>query len=143
FETLIPLMKDYPSELMFCSDDKHPDELITGHINDLVRRAVSLGYDMFDVLRAACCNPVDHYGLDVGLLRIGDPGDFIIVRDLNEFQVKATYLDGELVFEGDQVRMPEVISAEINHFNCQKISSGSIQVTDAGNQLNVIVAEDG
>ncbi len=143
FETLIPLMKDYPSELMFCSDDKHPDELITGHINDLVRRAVSLGYDKFDVLRAACCNPVDHYGLDVGLLRIGDPGDFIIVRDLNEFQVKATYLDGELVFEGDQVRMPEVISAEINHFNCQKISSGSIQVTDAGNQLNVIVAEDG
>ena len=68
---------------MLCSDDKHPDELLAGHINALVRRAVERGIDVFDALQAACVNPVEHYGLDVGLLRVGDPADFIEVDSLD------------------------------------------------------------
>src|SRR5690606_27843640 len=77
FDTLVELLASYPRRLMFCSDDKHPDELLRGHINELVRRAIQLGYDLYAVLHAACILPVRHYNLDVGLLRPGDPADFI------------------------------------------------------------------
>ncbi|MFM2135717.1 MAG: adenine deaminase, partial [Bacteroidota bacterium] len=87
FEALIPLMDEYADRLMFCSDDKHPDDLEIGHIDRLVSRAVKEGYDLFDTLRAATVNPVKHYGLGVGLLQPGDPADFIVVEDLKEFRV--------------------------------------------------------
>ena len=84
---------------MLCSDDKHPDELFAGHINALVRRAVERGIDVFDALRAACITPVEHYGLDVGQLRVGDPADFIEVDSLTDFNVLRTWIDGQLVAE--------------------------------------------
>src|SRR5690606_40060394 len=99
FDALIPLMANHASRLMFCSDDKHPDELIIGHINELVSRAVSLGYDLFDVLQTACYNPVAHYGLDVGLLRTGDPGDFVVVEDFKSIIVIKSFVNGRKVFD--------------------------------------------
>src|SRR6187401_1968593 len=99
FEALIDLLNDYPNQMMFCSDDKHPDSLVLGHINQLCARAVAKGIDVFKVLQAACINPVEHYKLDVGLLRVGDPADFIIAEDLVHFNILKTYIDGELVAE--------------------------------------------
>src|SRR5690242_18678380 len=94
FEALIGLLDDHEDEMMFCSDDKHPDNLVKGHINDLCRRAVAKGIDVFKVLKAACINPVKHYKINVGLLKETDPADFIIVEDLKDFKVVATYING-------------------------------------------------
>ena len=99
FEALIDLLNDYPDMMMFCSDDKHPDSLVLGHINQLCARAVAKGIDIFKILKAACVNPVLHYKLDVGLLREGDPADFIVVKDLEKFEVMKTFINGELVAE--------------------------------------------
>jgi adenine deaminase len=99
FEALADLLNDHSSQMMLCSDDKHPDSLVEGHINQLCARAVAKGIDVFNVLQAACINPVQHYKLDVGLLRVGDPADFIIAKDLVNFKIIQTYIDGELVAE--------------------------------------------
>ena len=87
---------------MFCSDDKHPDDLIEGHINQLVQRALKAGYDIFDILKVTCINPVNHYNLETGLLRIGDPADFIIIDDLKKFNILETYIDGQKVADNGQ-----------------------------------------
>ena len=97
FDALIPLLNDYPDQMMFCSDDKHPDSLMAGHINTLCARAVAKGIDVFKVLKAACLNPVLHYKLDSGLVRPGDSANLILVEDLQHFQVKQTWIKGQLV----------------------------------------------
>jgi adenine deaminase len=76
FDTLIPLLHKHHGQLMFCSDDKHPDSLLLGHINQLVARAMQLGNDLFEVLQVACLNPVKHYGMRNGCLRVGDSADW-------------------------------------------------------------------
>ncbi len=106
FEALWPLMLEFPRQVMFCSDDKHPDDLVRGHIDRLVARAVAKGCNLFDVLRAASLNPVEHYRLPVGLLRAGDAADFIRVADLVDFRVLETYIDGERVATNGQSLLP-------------------------------------
>jgi len=97
FDALIGLLNDWPDQMMFCSDDKHPDSLVAGHIDRLCARAVTKGIDLFKVLKAACINPVLHYQLESGLLRPGDSADFIVVEDLQHFKVLQTYIKGTLV----------------------------------------------
>jgi adenine deaminase len=118
FEALIPLLTDFPEKIMFCSDDKHPDSLIEGHINQLVKRALAKGHRLFEVLRAACLNPVLHYRLPVGLLREGDPADFIIVDNLQELTVLKTHINGEIVAESGISQLPDLRSDHVNQFNC-------------------------
>jgi len=117
FDALIGLMKQYPSRMMFCSDDKHPDELAKGHINLLVKRALAYGINLFDVLHAACVLPVLHYKLDIGLLREGDPADFILVNDLESFRVNATFINGVEVFDGQKALFTTLPPDPINNFN--------------------------
>ena len=123
FDALIQLLPEHYANLMFCSDDKHPDTLVLGHINQLVQRAVALGADLFQVLRVACVNPVKHYNLPVGLLGEGDPADFILVHDLKDFQVLQTYLNGELVAENGLSLLPAVPVAVVNNFHVQPVRS--------------------
>lgn len=116
FEALIGLLHDHPDSIMFCSDDKHPDSLVDGHIDQLCARAVAKGIDVFKVLQAACVNPVLHYQLPVGLLRVGDPADFIVVKDMQQFTVKATYINGQKVshdWPANNTRQ-----APVNNFHC-------------------------
>jgi adenine deaminase len=132
FEALIELLNDYPDSMMFCSDDKHPDSLVSGHINQLCQRAIAKGIDKFKILRAACVNPVLHYKLPVGLLGVGDPADFIMVKDLQSFNVLSTYINGELVAENGKslISQQSVTSQEsgvgsresktVNNFSCDK-----------------------
>jgi adenine deaminase len=117
YEALHPLLGSHPDKVMFCSDDKHPDELAVGHINDVVKRSLEKGYDLYDVLCAACLNPVQHYRLPVGLLRVGDPADFIIIDHPGHFNVLATYIDGEKVAEGGKTFLRGVPIHPINHFH--------------------------
>ena len=144
FEALIGLLNDYPDHIMFCSDDKHPDSLVAGHINELCKRAVAKGIDVYNVLKAACLNPVFHYNLDAGLLKEGDAADFILVEDLKNFEVLQTYINGELVAEnGSSLIKPQ--SPEIlNNFNCAKIEKDDIVIHKKNNdKVQVIDALDG
>jgi adenine deaminase len=119
FEALAGLLQDHWEHMMFCSDDKHPDSLVSGHINLLCARAVAKNIDPFKVLMAACINPVSHYQLDVGQLRPGDSADFILLKDLKEFEVLQTYLRGGLVAEHGHTKLDSVkIETKPNLFNC-------------------------
>jgi adenine deaminase len=138
FEALIDLLNDYPNQMMFCSDDKHPDSLVLGHINQLCARAVSKGIDLFKILKAACVNPVLHYKLAVGLLKEGDPADFIVVKDLEKFEVLKTFIDGELVAEKGKSMVVSQGSGVINNFSCSKKKVGDFQIPGMRNDEIVI-----
>jgi len=129
FEALIDLLKDYPDMIMFCSDDKHPDSLVLNHINSLCARAVAKGIDIFKILQAACINPVHHYKLDVGILRVGDAADFILAEDLINFNIKATYINGALVAEDGKSFIQSKQVAPINQFDCNEILADDLIVT--------------
>ncbi|MEN1679181.1 MAG: adenine deaminase [Planctomycetota bacterium] len=143
FEALHTLIDEHPSMCMLCSDDKHPDELALGHINTLARRAVAAGIDVMKVLRAACQNPVEHYGLRVGLLRVGDPADFIEVDSLAEFNVQRTWIDGQLVSERGATKLPAVPVEAVNNLHPREVAAEELAIEAAGPQTRVIVAEDG
>ncbi|MCA8832681.1 adenine deaminase [Hymenobacter pini] len=128
FEALIDLLPEHYENLMFCSDDKHPDTLVLGHINQLVQQAVARGQDVLQVLRVACRNPVEHYRLPVGLLREGDPADFIVVDNLRDFTVQQTYLNGELVAENGCSLIDGVPVSVINNFNTNPILPTDFQL---------------
>lgn len=152
FDALIPLIQDHPDMLMFCSDDKHPDSLVEGHINQLCARAVKKGYDVFNILQAACINPVVHYKLDVGLLKEGDPADFILLEDLQEFKVLQTYIGGQKVADNGKSLIDEAgpESAKfsghqpINRFGIGKINMEDLKMEGKGKYgLPVIGCLDG
>ena len=129
FEALIGLLPEHHANMMFCSDDKHPDTLVLGHINQLVQRAVSLGHNVFDVLQVACVNPVAHYKLPVGLLREGDPADFITVNDLRDFEVQQTYLNGQLAAENGISLLPAAPISVVNNFHAQPVTPQDFALT--------------
>ena len=151
FDALIPLMDTHPKMIMFCSDDKHPDSLVDGHINQLCARAVNAGYNLFSILHAACINPVLHYKLDVGLLRVGDPADFILLENLSDFKVLATYIDGVKVAENGRSLIPNSIlhpvianeenppSAPINRFGIGKINVEDLEVLGEGEYVFPVI----
>jgi len=144
FEALINLLNDYPNQMMFCSDDKHPDSLVLGHINQLCARAVAKGIDLFKILKAACLNPVLHYKLDVGLLKEGDPADFIIIKDLKDFEVNATYINGQLVAENGKSKIQAKKSSVINNFSCKRKEVTDFELKSSEKKsIPVIEALDG
>jgi adenine deaminase len=136
FEALIDLLRDHPEHIMFCSDDKHPDSLLAGHINQLCARAVAKQIDLFKVLRAACINPVEHYKLNVGLLREGDPADFIVVEDLLHFKVSQTFIAGQLVAENGKSFIRSQAISPINNFNLDVISKKDITLLSSAYPKN-------
>ena len=145
FEALIDLMHDHHDKMMFCSDDKHPDSLADGHIDQLCKRAVAKGIDVFKVLQAACVNPVLHYNMNVGLLKEGDAADFIMVKDLVNFEVLQTYVDGELVAEDGKSKIKSEKSKVINQFSTDEktITDFQFRVSDFGEEVYAIEALDG
>jgi adenine deaminase len=145
FDVLLPLLDKYPERIMFCSDDKHPDDLLkNGHIDTLARRALANGYDLFDVMRACSLNPVAHYKLDVGLLQVGDSADFVVVDSLRDFHIKSTYIKGEKVAENGEVTFPRFEPTElINQFSAEKLKVHQLRVPAREGKLKVIEVEDG
>ncbi len=143
FEALHELISEHNSMVMLCSDDKHPDELINGHINLVVKRALQKGHNLFDVLRCACINPVHHYNMNVGLLRVGDPADFIVVDSLDEFNVLETYINGECVSTDGKSILPEQYQRITNNFSASATTPSNFQLPTNGNSMQVIEAIDG
>jgi adenine deaminase len=143
YDALVGLFEDYPDKLMFCSDDKHPDDLIRDHINKLVTRTLSHGYDLFDILHAACVLPVRHYGLNIGLLQEKHPADFIVVDNPETMNILETWIDGAPVFKNGEVQFPEVRSRKINNFSPYDVEPDDFALETDKEEQPVIVAEDG
>lgn len=141
FEALISLVDEHPESIMFCSDDKHPDSLVLGHINSLCERAISKGYDVFNVIKAACINPVQHYKLNVGLLRVGDAADFIVVNNLKEFKALATYIDGRKVAEMGQtlIEQQHQKTDPLNRFAVKPIDAECISLPAQVDYIHPII----
>ncbi|WP_417875874.1 adenine deaminase [Winogradskyella sediminis] len=143
FEALIGLLDEHYENMMFCSDDKHPDDLLLGHINQLCARAVAKGVDVFKVLQAACVNPVKHYNLDVGLLNVGDAADCIVVEDLKDFKTLETYINGQLVFANGVSHVRHVDFENLNNFNTDKKDVSDFRFESDAKKIRVIECLDG
>ena len=148
FEVLYPLIDTHTNNIMLCSDDKHPDSLLEGHINQLCARAVAKGIDKFNVLQAACINPVEHYKLPTGKMKVGDPANFIVVHDLISFEVISTYINGLLVADQGNSYIAPIQETAINQFDAAFISATQLKIyaKDYPNQngrIPVIEAIDG
>ncbi len=143
FEALFPVIDQYPNDVMLCSDDRHPDDLLEGHVNDFVVRALAKGLDLFNVLRAVTYNPVKHYGLDIGLLQEGDSADFILVKDLTNFDVLSVYLSGKKVYSDNKVLFSVPNITPVNNFNIDFISLDDIALKSDGSIAKVMMAKDG
>ena len=136
FEALIGLLDEHYQNMMFCSDDKHPDDLLVGHINQLCARAVAKGNDVFKVLQAACVNPVKHYNLEVGLLQVGDTADCIVVEDLTDFKTLQTYINGELVCDNGESKIQHVNFDALNNFNTEKKQTSDFYIQSKRSNLS-------
>lgn len=143
FDELISLMDQHADKVLFCSDDKHPDDLVNGHINLLVKRAVAAGYDPLKVLESCIINPVDHYNLEVGLLQKGDSADFIVVDNLKDFNVLNTYISGALVAEKGQTLISAVEAETPNHFKATSLKLEDVRLPYNGSQVRIIEALEG
>ena len=144
FEALIELLPEHYEMMMFCSDDKHPDSLVEGHINSLCARAVAKGIDIFKILQAACINPVLHYKMNVGLMSENDAADFIVVEDLVNFKVVQTYINGELVAENGHTKIESKRPGIINNFSCNEKTIADLAITfNDEKEIAVIEALDG
>jgi adenine deaminase len=147
FEALAPLLHQWHHRMMFCSDDKHPDSLLDGHINTLCARAVALGVPWYKVLQVACINPVKHYALPVGLARAGQQADFVLLKDLVSFEVLSTYINGQLVaHKGQSLINPHPAAGEshINNCTCSPVAAADFELPINGNaEMQVIEAYDG
>jgi adenine deaminase len=145
FDALHPLISLFPHMCMFCSDDKHPDSLLEGHINILIKKAIHLGYDLFDVLSIACIHPVTHYSMPIGLLNIGDPADFIIVDSLIDFTVKSVFINGEQVVQNGTLNctIPSVSYNDMSICNTKYITEKDIILYGDTSLVHVIEAIPG
>lgn len=143
FEALIDLLDEFPEKIMFCSDDKHPDDLVKGHIDQLLARAVHRGIDPMKTIRAATYNPVKHYGLDCGLLQEGDPADFVKVADITDFKVEATYIQGQQVAEQGSTKIESVDVEPINLFKHNTITTNDIALKAKTTWVQAIKPTDG
>jgi adenine deaminase len=142
-DALAPLMKYHPDRVMLCTDDLHPETLEKGHINKIVARLVNMGYDLFDVVSAATKNVFEHYKINAGILREGDPADFIVVDDPSRMNILQTWIDGRCVYDGENTLFTPGKVAKINHFNCNRLLPGEISVRNQGGNIRIMVAQNG
>lgn len=155
YAALAPLIAEAPGHVMFCTDDCHPNDFVRGHIDRIVRRAISEGYDVLDVLTAACLTPVKHYNIPAGLMQVGDPADFIVLTDLTpHFRVIKSYINGvkvysskgqytaNLMLERSVQVQKNLVQHMINNFNAHAITEADIARTPQAEE-HIIVASDG
>jgi adenine deaminase len=142
-DSLAPLITYYPDKIMLCTDDLHPETLQKGHINKLVAHLIRSGYDTYNVIRAATINTYDHYQINAGSLRPGDPADFIIIDDPAKMNVRQTWIDGVCVYDGDKALFSPGETVKINNFRCTHIFQDEIRIINEKGKINVIVAFNG
>lgn len=142
-DELKDLFRTDPEKIMLCSDDLHPEMLAKRHIDKLVVKLITEGFDLFDVIRSCTINPALHYGLNTGLLQPGQPADFIIVDDFRSMNIIETWINGEKVYKKNKVLFNYVKSGPVNNFNCTEIKTENIEISANGRKLSIIEAFDG
>jgi adenine deaminase len=142
-DELKDLFRTEPEKIMLCSDDLHPEMLVKRHIDRLVAKLITEGFDMFDVIRSCTINPAMHYGLDTGMLQPGQPADFIIVDDFRSMNILETWINGKKVYEKNKVLFTYEKDDPVNNFNCTEIKTDNIKISAVGRKLRVIEAFDG
>lgn len=143
FEILYGLIDKYPDKVMLCSDDLHPDDLLAGHINGLIKRGLKRGLDLYNLLQAATMNPIKHYQLDGCLLREGDPADIIIIDDLDNFNVQETWIDGSPVYKDENILFEYSSPIAINNFKAKPVKPEDLRVKARSEKVRLIEAVDG
>ena len=143
FDELIPLAKEHYQHMAFCTDDKHPDDLIGDHINELVKRAIKSGIDPLKIFRMACLNPVRHYNLEVGLLRKNDAADFLILDNLEDLNIQSTIIDGNTIYEDGVSVIQSITPRKVNNFTTGPKYPEDFFVAAKSGMIDVIVAKDG
>lgn len=143
FESLIDLMGDYSDKIMLCSDDKHPNDLVNGHINQMIKRALAKGFDLLTILKSCTLNPIRHYKLDVGMLQVGDDADFIVIDNPNDFNVLKTFVRGQLIAENGKTRIDSVKESTPNLFVAKPLSLSDLQVKPMPGKLKIIETIEG
>jgi len=143
FDALIPIANEHANTCMFCSDDKHPEDLMVGHINKMVKKAIHYGVDTIDVLRIASLNPIRHYGLDVGLLQVGDPADFLAIDNLKDLTILKTFINGRLVAKDGKTLIEESSKRIVNNFNAKAKRVHDVAIKDQNRKIHIIEAVDG
>jgi adenine deaminase len=142
-DELKDLFRTDPEKIMLCSDDLHPEMLAKRHIDKLVVKLITEGFDLFDVIRSCTINPALHYGLNTGLLQPGQPADFIIVDDFRSMNIIETWINGEKVYKKNKVLFNYVKSGPVNNFNCTEVKTENIEISANGRKLSIIEAFDG
>jgi adenine deaminase len=142
-DDLKELFRTDPGMIMLCSDDLHPEMLLERHLDKLIVKLLSEGYDLFDVIRSCTLNPALHYGLETGMLKPGQPADFIIVDDYRNMNVIETWINGEKVFSEGKVQFDYKGADRVNNFNCSVIKMQDISITAEKERIRVIEAFDG
>ncbi len=143
YEALSSLIDSHTDLVMFCSDDKHPNNLVEGHLNEIVLRSLAKGYDLMNILQCACVNPVQHYNLDVGLLQVGDPADFIVINHPDEFKILETYIDGQLVAANGKTTLTYEAVPVINQFSTSTKTIQDFKLPAQSEKIKVIEALEG
>ncbi|NPD45989.1 MULTISPECIES: adenine deaminase [unclassified Lentimicrobium] len=143
YESLSSLIDSHPDFVMLCSDDKHPNDLEKGHVNQVIKRALADGYDFMNILQACILNPVRHYKLDIGLLQVGNAADMILVDNLNDFTILKTFVDGKLVAENGKTLIESISVKPINKFHVNEIKPEDLYISNTGNTIKVMQAMDG
>ena len=143
FDELISMADEHTDRCMFCSDDRHPDDLKIGHINLMVKRAIHEGVDTIDVLRIASLNPVRHYGLDVGLLQEGDSADFLVIDDLSNLRILKTVINGRFVAEHGKTLLKESRKRIVNNFSTREKTAYDFALKHRDGKIYIIEAVDG
>lgn len=143
FESLIELMGEHSDKIMLCSDDKHPNDLEKGHINQLIKRSLAKGFDLLTILKSCTLNPIKHYKLDVGMLQKGDDADFIIIDNPNDFNVLKTFVRGQLIAENGVTLIDSVKESTPNLFVANPLSLSDLQIKPKNGKLKIIEATDG
>lgn len=145
FEHLIPLIARHPESCMFCSDDKHPDDLLNDHINKIAATAYKRGISIHSIIQAGSVNPIQHYNLPVGLLQLGDRADFMLIENFNTFRPKEVWLKGKCVFKDDESLLPTGTPVIQNNFNADPLNPENLKVSAPAKKcrINVIEVKDG
>lgn len=150
FDALWHLIDRYPEKVMMCTDDKHPDDLVSGYINKMADRAVQNGCNIWNALKASSVNAAKHYGIKHPVIKVGERAEFIVAND--RFDVHETYIDGFKVFDEKGGVSADFIVGRAdsnlefpNVMNHEKISADDVIVKSNGNFacVKVIDVEDG
>ncbi len=150
-EALLPLINEYTyPHLSFCTDDKHPGDILSeGHIDYIIRKAIKKGVNPIFAIKMATINTARHYGLrSMGAISPGYKADMVVTESLTDFKPKIVIKDAKMVaIDGKLIAKvkgePYFVDEVYNSFRCPMVSPEDIKVKREGNKIRVIKVIDG